>query len=547
MITRRKFLKHSAQAVVAGASARAALGQHTMTTGQHTMSMGMGTTAIAPPMLDLSKLTPYADTLPIPAVAKPVGTHPDPDDPSRSLPYYSIHMRESQQRLHPSLPPTKVWTYADRALPGTFPGPTIMARKDEPVLVRWTNSLPHKHIFPVDHTICGAEANKPEVRAVTHLHGGKLPHAYDGFPENWFPVGESALYRYGNVQDACTLWYHDHAMGLNRLNAYAGMMGMYLLRDENEDSLNLPSGKYEIPLVLCDRMVDRNAQFFYPNSGDPQSPWVPEFFGDAILVNGAWKPRLEVEPRPYRFRILNGANSRFFLLSLTGSGTIHQIGTEQGLMASPVELKELNLAPAERLDVVIDFSRYAGKQIELFNAVFPIMQFVVADGPVTPLALPATLRKLDFLPESSAVRTRTLTLREVENWNGQPLRMLLDSKYWHDPISERMRNGDVEIWEFANTTDDTHPIHLHLVRFQVLDRRNFKVWNWVNERKMIYTSPPMPPYAGERGWKDTVRAEGQQTTRILVKFDGWPGKYAWHCHVLEHEANEMMRPFEVHA
>jgi spore coat protein A len=539
-INRRSFLKHSAGAVAVGASAHLAI-------GQQAMHMAIPAQMLEPPMLDLSKLTPYAGTLPIPPKAMQAGTHPDPEDPSRSLPYYSIHMREAQHRLHPSLPPTKVWAYADRGLAGSFPGPTFEARKDETILVRWTNSLPHKHFFPVDHTICGAEPDKPEVRAVTHLHGGKLPHAYDGFPENWFPVGESALYRYGNVQDACNLWYHDHAMGLNRLNSYAGMMGMYFLRDAEEDALKLPSGKYEVPLVLCDRLIDREAQLFYPSSGDPHSPWIPEFYGDAILINGAYKPRLEVEPRPYRFRILNGANSRFFMLALTDKGIFHQIGTDQGLMAGPVETEMLNIAPAERLDVIIDFSRYAGKRLELFNAVFPIMQFVVLEGQSTPLSLPATLRRMNYLPESSAIHTRTLTLREVENWNGQPLRMLLDSKCWHDPVSERMQNGDVEIWELANTTDDSHPIHLHLVRFQVLDRRRFNVWHWVNDRKMIYNSASMPPEPAERGWKDTVRAEGKQVTRILIKFDGWPGRYAWHCHLLEHEANEMMRPFEIYA
>jgi spore coat protein A len=547
MVTRRKFLKHSAQAVALGASFRASVRAGL---GQHAMHMGVGP-QMEPPMLDLSKLTPYVGALPVPATARPAGKHADPDDPSRILPYYSMHMRQSEQRIHPALPPTRIWSYADRALPGTFPGPTIEARKDEPILVRWSNNLPRKHFLPIDHTICGAERDKPEVRAVTHLHGGKLPHKYDGFPENWYPVGDSALYRYDNVQDACNLWYHDHAMGINRLNSYAGMMGMYLLRDANEESLGLPSGKYEVPLVLCDRLVTREAQFFYPSSGDPQSPWVPEFYGDVILINGAYKPHMQVEPRPYRFRVLNGSNSRFFLLSLADQGVIHQIGTDQGLMAEPSESKMLNIAPAERLDLVIDFSRYAGKQIELMNEVFPIMQFVVADAPVSapavPLSLPSKLRSPEYLPESSAVRTRSMTLRELEQWNSTPLRMLLNGKMWHEPVTERMKNGDVEIWELVNTTDDSHPIHLHLVRFQILDRRPFEPWYWLNQNKMVYDGPAVPPEPVERGWKDVVRADGKQVTRILIKFDGWPGRYAWHCHVLEHEANEMMRPFEVYA
>jgi spore coat protein A len=542
MVTRRSFLRQAVGTIAAGTSAKAAFGQHTM--AMH-MAGGPAANVIAPPMLDLGKLAPYVGALPVPPRIQPQGTHPDPEDSSRALPLYRVRMSEGRHRIHPALPLTRIWGYGSLTTPVTFPGPTFDVRKDEPVLVRWSNDLPHRHFLPIDHTICGAEADKPEVRAVPHLHGARVPHIYDGFPENWFPVGKSALYRYGNTQDACNLWYHDHAMGINRLNSYAGMMGMYLLRDDEDDALQLPSGKYEVPLVLCDRLIDQKAQWFYPVSGDPHSPWVPEFYGDAVLINGAYKPRLDVEPRPYRFRILNGANSRFFLLSLTGHAPMHQIGTDQGLMPGPVEAASLTIAPAERLDVILDFSTFKGQQLELFNEVFPILQFRVSEGEAIRLSLPKKLRSVNFLPESAAVRTRTFTLREIENWNGQPLRMLLDGKCWHDPISEQVRNKDIEIWEFANTTDDSHPIHLHLVKFQILDRRSFKVWNWINEKKMIHNAPPMPPEPSERGWKDTVRAEGKQVTRILVKFDGWPGRYAWHCHLLEHEANEMMRPFEI--
>ncbi len=322
------------------------------------------------------------------------------------------------------------------------------------------------------------------------------------------------------------------------------MFGLYIVRDPEEDSLNLPRGKYEIPLVLYDRTFDPEGQLNYPVSPVPDAPWIPEFFGNAVLVNGKLLPYMEVEPRKYRFRILNAANGRFFHLSLSSGQPFHQIGTDQGLLPAPVALKQATLAPAERADMIVDFSDRAGEQIVLRNDVFhPVMQLRVARAKTTDSSsLPAALRPVRRIPESDAVRTRTLTLGEIDDLRGDTVTMLLDNKSWHEPISEKPLLNSVEIWKLMNVTDDAHPIHLHLVRFQILDRRRFDAFAYQNQEVLRYFGEPEPPDPCEAGWKDTVRADPGMITRIIVPFTGYAGRYVWHCHVLEPEDNEMMRP-----
>src|SRR5262249_50748023 len=200
------------------------------------------------------------------------------------------------------------------------------------------NELPTQHFLPIDHSIHGAEADKPDVRVVPHLHGAKAPPKSDGYPEDWYVPGKSRTFYYPNQQEAAMLWYHDHAIGITRLNMYAGLFGAFFVRDEFEEGLNLPKGKYEIPLLIYDRMLDEHGQLFYPVSPDADSPWVPEVFGSAFLVNGKLFPYLEVEPRKYRFRVLNVANGRFLHLNLSNEQEFHQIGTDLGLLPSPVSL-----------------------------------------------------------------------------------------------------------------------------------------------------------------------------------------------------------------
>jgi len=497
--------------------------------------------------LNASSLTPFVDALPIPEIAHPVDHRPSPADPAQKLPYYRVAMRPFETKIHRDMKPTRLWGYG-----GASPGPTFETRSGQGLLVEWANELPDAHFLPIDHSIHGAEATKPDVRTVVHLHGAKAPPDSDGYPDNWYTSGKSAIYHYPNRQDAAMLWYHDHALGINRLNVFAGLLGAFFVRDEFEDSLGLPSGKYEIPLVIYDRIFDLEGQLNYPISADPKKPWVPEVFGDAILVNGKLFPYLEVEPRQYRFRVLNGANGRFFHLSLENGQAFHQIGTDQGLLPAPLELTRASLAPAERTDLIVDFSGMEGKNVVLKNDISAILQFRVSkiaaetrNASARALALPQTLRPVPKIPESSAIKTRTLSLVEVDDLVQRPMTMLLNNAHWSMPVTENPVLDSTEIWELLNTTDDAHPIHLHLVRFQILDRRNFDVSAYWIKGELKYTGPAQPPDPSEAGWKDTVRADPGMVTRIIARFEGFPGRYVWHCHILEHEDNEMMRPYDV--
>jgi len=491
--------------------------------------------------LDPSTLTPFVDPLPIPRVAKPAGSRANPEHPGEKIPYYSLAMREVRQKVHRDLPATRMWAFED-----SFPGPTLEMQSGQPIIVEWANSLPDRHFLPIDHTLHGAEKSLPEVRSVIHLHGGRTPADSDGYPEDWVVPGKSQTCFYPCKQDAALLFYHDHAMGINRLNIYAGMQGLCIVRDRLEAGLNLPSGKYEIPMLICDRLLRSDGQLFYPVSPRPEHVWVPEVFGNAILVNGKLLPYLEVEPRKYRFRIMNGSNGRFFRFSLANKSVFHVIGDDQGLLSAPVGVKRIPLAPAERTDIVMDFSGMAGTNVKLVSDSLDVLEFrVAAKAAPDPSALPATLRAPFRLDPGTAVQTRRLTLDEQLDGVQRSMGMLLNNTPWHMPITEKPVLGTTEIWELVNLTDDSHPIHLHLVRFQILDRRRFDTFEFMSKGTLRFTGPVQPPEAHEAGWKDTVRADPAMVTRIIVPFEGYAGRYVWHCHILEHEDNEMMRPYEV--
>ncbi len=478
-------------------------------------------------------LTKYVDVLPIPARAHPT-----------SKGHYRIVMREFQAKIHRDLPPTTFWGYN-----GMSPGPTFEARSGEPITVEWVNNLPARHLLSVDYTLHGAGNNIPEVRAIVHLHGGKVPPDSDGNPEMWTSPGQSKTCFYPNNQDAAGLFYHDHAMGITRLNSVAGLFGQFLLRDAFEDSLGLPAGPYEIPLCIYDRLFQIDGQLQYP-----KAPWTADYNGNAVLLNGKLFPFLAAEPRVYRFRLLNCSNGGFFTFSFSkddlnlipGSEPFHMIGSDQGLLAAPVPMKNLTLAPGERADIIMDFAAYQGKTIYLKHSSAPIMQIRVSAAKAPAVApLPAQLRSITRIPESAAIKTRELTLVDYKDAAGHPTHMLLNGAHYKMPVTETPALDSTEIWTLINLTDDTHPIHLHLVRFQILDRRRFDFEIYKKTGKLVYTGPAIPPEAHEAGWKDTVRADVLLVTRIIVKFEGYKGRYVWHCHVLEHEDNEMMRPYEV--
>ena len=358
-----------------------------------------------------------------------------------------------------------------------------------------------------------------------------------------------------------------------------GLAGLYILRDDIEDSLNLPSGVYEIPLIIQDRNIAPDGSLVYP---DPTVPPMAEFFGESVLVNGKVSPYLTVEPRKYRFRMLNASNARFYRLSLVesdqaGNATGHrgplfvQIGSDGGLLSQPVSRASIVAAPAERFDVVVDFSDHAGKIFVLANdapAPFPeggdviparVMMFRVARSLRSPdlSSLPDSLPAVTRPDMADVVQVRDLVLTEVEPESpasqtvDTPLMSLINGAHWNDPITERPRAGSTEIWRIINRTDDAHPMHVHLVQFQILDRQPFDA----DRDSLIFTGPAVPPPDHEQfGLKDTVQSNPGEVVRLLIKFDLPTGtlvgrdkmyRYVFHCHILEHEDNQMMRPYEV--
>jgi spore coat protein A, manganese oxidase len=557
----------------------------------------------------------------------------------------NVEMNETEQWLglydssgEPLL--TTVWGYGRNRARTTYPGPTFIARKDVPIRVRWMNKLPRyqdppHHLLPVDTTVHLNESQRRALQqgripTVPHLHGGHTESASDGLPEAWFTQGWAEVgphwvkrrFEYANDQDAATLWYHDHALGITRLNVYAGLAGFYLLRDDVDTGRRfrrnpltgasepnpLPRGPYEIELVIQDRMFTEEGQLFLPSDpllleevpdDAPNPSIVAEFFGDFILVNGRVWPYLDVEPRQYRFRLANGSDSRFYVLRFDNGMGFYQIGSDTGLLETPAALDQLLLGPGERADLVVDFTGRSGSEFILENigpdepfkglgvgdpadpeTTGQVMKFRVNRefrGTVPSVVVTAGTRLNEIDRLGNENRTRLLGLFEGEDEHGRlmPLLGVVDptmengsdvgphdlvgSLGWDQEITERPGLGDVEVWELYNTTEDAHPIHLHLVRFQILNRQDFEGELTEKDQPQqgsnqfgvgqVLTDielegPAMGPDENEAGWKDTVIALPDQVTRIIARFDR-PGRYVWHCHILSHEDHEMMRPYVV--
>lgn len=562
---------------------------------------GIVSPAGAQALLDPLSLTKYVDPVPVPAVI----------DATMPGSFFDIGAYQIQQRLHRDLPLTTVYGYGQTEATASYPGPTILARRNVPIQIRWTNHLPMTHLlsYAIDPTLMKAETSTG-VPITTHVHGAEVAPAFDGGPMTWFtkdfaetgPDFPGEVKTYVNTQLASTIWYHDHAFGYTRHNVYAGLAGYYLITDPGNEPPGLPEAPYDMGLCIQDRMFTSDGQLWYPNQGltSVHPVWVPEFFGNVILVNGKVWPYLNVEPRKYRFRFLNGSQARFYSLALlhrvnsTPGPAFWQIGTDGGYLAEPVLLNDpanihsprLVMAPGERADVIIDFSAYApGTEFQLRNiakAPYPmgdapdaqttsqIMLFRVVpstgpDNSVIPPAL-ATVNRL-----SNPTVTRTMTLNE-RLLGEDPIGALLNGMSYDTPATEYPVLGTTEMWEIANLTGDTHPIHLHLVQFQLLNRQKLNTrryqmaFDTANPSLPSATyvpvavgpylkGKPVPADANERGWKDTFRMNPGEVTRVLVRwapqddspayaFDATasPG-YVWHCHILEHEENDMMRPF----
>jgi spore coat protein A len=521
-------------------------------------------------------LPSYVDPLPIPPVIRP----------PRSGATVRVHMREFRQKAHRDLPPTKLWGYN-----GVWPGPTFEVRRGQALFVHWINRLPATHFLPIDPSVHGSEEGVPQVRTVVHVHGAQVLPESDGYPDAWVTsdgktgsVHAASPCHYPNDQEARMLWYHDHALGITRLNVYAGLAGLYTVRDDQEDQLNLPRGEFEIPLLIQDRSFNVDGSLVYPVVENGTKPvWMQEFFGDTICVNGKATPHLDVEPRKYRFRLVNGSNARFYHLSLVPADAggkligepadappFHQIGSDGGLMPAPIPLHYLIVGPGERFDLIVDFSEHPGSNLALVNdAPAPYTRGgepVPADVMLFRVSKTLTAKDISSLPEalvpfvplhpSRAVRERILSLTEMDRpSDGYTMIGLLGGKHWDDPITEDPKAGSMEIWSFANATGDVHPIHTHLIRFQVLNRQPFDAKTYQQTGKLVFTGIPMPPESNERpAWKDTIKTYPGYITRVIQQFDlpagtptvpGQEFRYVWHCHILEHEDNEMMRPYNV--
>jgi spore coat protein A, manganese oxidase len=533
-------------------------------------------------LLDPDELTKYTETLPIPPVIKALGRRT-----------FNLSMAPSTHQFHSSLPAVPTWGYAG----ATYLGPTFEVQRGNPTTINWTNNLgAHLLADAIDTTLHGPDmANDAEYpRVSVHLHGGHVEPESDGYPEATFLPGETYTYNYINDQEAATLWYHDHALGITRLNVYAGLAGFYLVRDPIERSAGLPSGPFEIPIVIQDRLFNADGTLHYPISdidSELTPPiWIPEFFGDIAVVNGKVWPNLTVQRGLYRFRLLNGSNARVYNLELSDGRPMYQIGTDGGLLNAPVEVYSLLLAPGERADVLVDFSNAtAGTTIQLVNDaaipfpdgddndLFEIMQFTVGQAGGPRRSIPTQLRRTP-IPTLIPTRTRDLTLVEVMDHEvDEPIVALLNNLFWHTDEIETPTVNTVEQWNIINTTGDAHPIHLHLVQFLVKERQAFDIDEylehvyggeimldhaghgpWPSPSADEYvTDDPYPPAPNEAGWKDTVLAMPGEITRIIVPFGGsdagipapfstsFIGEYVWHCHILEHEDNEMMLPYEV--
>ena len=508
------------------------------------------------------------------------------------------------------------WCYQAPGAAPTVLGPTLVARRGVPVTLHLTNALGSHPLAPfVDEGLDGVSAaDRTAPRAGVHLHGGNVEPGSDGGPLATLRPGETRTYSYANDQESAALWYHDHALGLTRLNVWAGLAGGYLLRDANDPgdgSTGLPHGRYEVPLVLQDRLLTEDGALTYP-LGEGRT-WAPEAFGDVPTVNGTAWPDLRCDRTRYRFRVFNGSNARVYDLRLrvltTGEALpFHAIGTDGGLLDAPVPLTSLVLGPGERADLLVDLSRLPRNAVvRLSNrarAPYPdgpraarrggsplpdVLQLTAAGPVVAPPPLPRRLRaRTAPVPRLAAhvtasTRVRTRTLVEVLAVP-QPLEALLDDRRFRSEdfaaTDQHVLQDSLEVWELVNTTGDAHPIHLHLVQFQVLSRQRFDVGactaaalpHGAGEPGNPYPPPPVTPYLRgpsrpppphEAGWKDTVLALPGEVTRIAVPFGQpagvppvasprvWPttaagtDDYVWHCHVLEHEDNDMMQRYRV--
>jgi FtsP/CotA-like multicopper oxidase with cupredoxin domain len=459
---------------------------------------------------------PFKVPLPIPPVKKPIRTQGETD-------YYRVVQKKASLEILPGLR-TEVQGYD-----GLFPGPTFDVRSGRTAVVEQVNQL--------------------EVPTVVHLHGGHTPAASDGWPLDLLnPLGGhdhghmdmsggdqkmgSRTYTYPNTQRAAALWYHDHRMDYTAPQVYRGLFGLHLIRDDEEDALPLPRGDREIPLIIADRAFAADGSFRYPAAKDGpgvESAYMEGVIGDVILVNGAPWPVLEVKAARYRFRILNASNARRYELALDPGQPLIQIGSDGGLLGVPIEHDSLVVAPAERFDVIVDFSKYQpGTEVTLLNKLAKdrtgqVMRFRVTGRIADDTSIPAKLSSYAEVPEPAGVVRRKWAFRRG-NASGHTGWTINGKAFDPELMQAEVKLDQYEIWSFV--TDVHHPVHVHLAPFQVLSRGGKK-----------------KPGPYDHGWKDTVDIQPAEVVEVLVRFTAHKGKYLVHCHNLEHEDMAMMAAF----
>ncbi|MDI3389872.1 multicopper oxidase family protein [Streptomyces sp. B-S-A8] len=435
----------------------------------------------------------FAVEMPLVPVLAPVSTADGVDT-------YEMTMRTQAKEILPGVR-TELRTFN-----GQFPGPTIKARRNRPVVIRQRNEL--------------------DVDVSVHLHGASVPPADDGGPMDVIAPGAERQYTYPNKQPHAPLWYHDHAHHLEAENVYRGLHGSYLLTDDEEEALPLPTDEYDVLIAIRDAHFDTATGALQYQMGDRART--------TLLVNGAPYPYFKVAARSYRLRLANHSNQRFLELRLEDDSDMTQIASDGGLLPRPHTTKAVYLTSGERADVVVDFSRYpVGTRLVLKNTGFgavedvsQVMRFDVARTAQDNSSVPDVLRKLPPLPQPTAERTVVLSMDE----DGRPdPKAYIDGKlYDHARVDAHIRSGASEIWTVTNAnTKVPHNFHMHLVQFRVLERQG---------------AAPRPE---EEGLKDTVRLMPGETVKLQATFDAYRGEYVYHCHMLDHSAMGMMATMKI--
>ncbi len=439
---------------------------------------------------EAASVEPFQAELQVPPTLVPVSSGATEDR-------YELTIREGRAEIIPGTL-TPVYGYD-----GIYPGPTIRARKGRKAVVRVTNGL--------------------SFNQNVHLHGGIVPAASDGHPMQLIAPGGSFEYAYPNGQDAASLWYHDHAHGLSARTMFYGLAGFYIVEDDLEASLGLPSGDFDVPLVIQDRAFNANGSLRYTENIDEG------FLGDTMVVNGTVSPRFAVKRALYRLRLLNASNAREYRLELGSGAPMVQIAGDGGLLEAPVTRSSVTLGPAERVDVVVDFRRFkAGAQVVLRNGLESgntsmVMRFDVTGKSTDSGRLPSQLRPREAIAAPSASRRWELGF----STSGSPQWQISGIGFDMDRIDARPALGTTERWTFVNRSHRAHPMHLHGFHFRVLERSTGA------------------PHAGERAWKDTVMVATNETVIVQPRFAPYPGRYVFHCHNLEHQEKAMMLQMEV--